>query len=354
MSDTPAPKPTPPAAPKRPYQLVLYVGAAAPTLEDVRVVNLTPAHDTAEAVLDALRAAELTPADLRSRALFLADADAAFRTRALMVYAALIGFAKRRLDAAFDMDSEPIQAAEFDKSLRKARDNGKPAEVVAQVQIGGPERTDMPQVHIAGGFTPELVTAIRYARRARFTPPEALQLALPQLIAVAALRGRGETDKLPYLVNGDEPVEVEDGAVVGVCLNTLRRDAEELRRSLRTGNRDAVAPAVELTPRQQHLVAAAAVPVEETLRRLGAESKMVPAPAVEGEEEKMIEVWHCLKPQNHTNGDATPSARVSEMRGETHGFRCFRCLPEKVDSLRLVMWANGVSADEAADWLLSA
>ena len=364
MSDTSsssAPKPGPVEVAKRPYQVILYVGANAPVVEDVRVVDLTPAETTAAAVLDKLRAAELQPADLRSRVLFLTDPGSEFRDHAIMVYAALMGFAKRRVDAAFDLVSAPLPLAEFDKALRRSPDAGRPEEPVAQVQIGGPAREDLPVVSIgAGGFTPQLVSAIRHARRVRFCPAEVVELALPQFAAVAALRARGESDKLPFLTDGTEPVEIDESGVVGICLNTLRRDAEELRRSLRTGNRDAIADKVELTDRQVRLLAAAELPIEEVLRRLDAKSKMVETdprpdtPEAEAGQKVLVELWHCPRPQNHTNNDATPSARVSPMRGDALGFRCFRCLPEKVDALRLVMWALELSADEAADWLLAA
>ena len=362
MSDTPkpAPKPSAPEPARRPYQVILYVGPTAPTVDGVRVVDLTPAESAPQAVLDVLRAVALTPADLRSRVLFLADGDASFRDRALMVYAALTGFAKRRVDAAFDLENAPLQLPEFDSTLRRSPDLGRPEEPLAQVQVGGPARDDVPHISIDGGFTPELVTAVRYARRVRFVPAGELPLALPQLVAVAALRARGEVDKLPFLADGTEPAELDDSGVVGVCLNTLRREAEDLRRSLRTGNRDAVVERLPLTERQERLVAAAAVPVEETLRRLGAKSRLVDAPARrDGDQDsaaetEQVELWHCPRPENHTNGDATPSARVSPMREDELGFRCFRCLPEKVDSLRLVMWARDLSADEAADWLLAA
>jgi hypothetical protein len=326
----------------------------------VRVVDLTPAEPTAQGVLDALRKAPLSPSDLRSRVLFLADGDSETdRDVALMTYAALLGYAKRRLDASFELDGAPLPLADFDKALRRSADLGRPEELPAQLQVGGPVRDDLPHVDISSGFSPALVTAIRYARRVRFCPSPLLALALPQLVAVAALRGRGESERLPFLTRGDEPVEVDESGVVGVCLNTLRRDGEELRRSLRSDNRDAVADKVELTARQQRLLDASNLPVEQTLRRLGARSRMVETdPRPDSEEaargEKVtVELWHCLRPENHTHNDATPSARVSPMREDLLGFRCFRCLPEKVDSLRLLMWAHDLSADEAADWLLA-
>jgi hypothetical protein len=59
-------------------------------------------------------------------------------------------------------------------------------------------------------------------------------------------------------------------------------------------------------------------------------------------------LWHCPRPDRHRNGDANASMRVDEQ-----GARCFRCDPEKIDSLRLVADVRGISFDEAADWILS-
>lgn len=342
----------------RPYQVCLYVGPEAPTLQDVRVVDLTPETPTPEAVLDRLRASDLTPADLRARVLFVADGTTVeHRDAALLVYSALLGFAKRRLDAAFGVESEALVLADFDATVRRLPDAGKPADVLQVVQVGGPERSDLDRVDLAD-LSPATLTAVRYARRVRFVPAPALAVALPQLVALAAMRARGDNDKLPFLVHGDEPAPTEDTAadVVGICLNTLRRDAEDVRRSLRSDNREALAEKAELTGRQRRLLTASALPIEEVLVRLGARSKMIDVVPKVGDDGELgptqIEVWHCPRPDRHRNGDATPSARIT--RGGK--FQCFgmACDKERVDALRLVMDVQSVSADEAADWLLGA
>ena len=343
----------------RPYQVCLYVGTDVPALDGVRIVDLTPAQPTPDAVLDRLRDSGLTPSDLRSRVLFVADGGTPeLRDAALLVYAALLGFAKRRLDVAFGIDGEVLEMAEFDALLRRQPDAGRPEAILNAAQVGGPARDDLPHVDISAGFAPSDVSVIRYTRRLRFVPPAALGHALPQLVALAALRARGDADKLPYLCTGLEPAPSEDVTEpAGVCLDTLRRGAEEFRRAQRTDNREAFADKVELTGRLQRLAAADQIPLADVLTRLGARSKTIEVDPRPGTPEfqqgvKVLqEVWHCPRPQRHTNGDATPSARISTKADG--GFQCFRCDRERVKALRLVMDVHGCSPDEAADWLLT-
>jgi hypothetical protein len=339
----------------RPYQVCLYVGANTPVLPEVRVVDLTPHAPTAQAVLDKLRASDLNPSDLRSRVLFVTDAAGEHHRAALLTYAALLGFAKRRLDVAFGTDADAIDMAAFDASMRSQRDAGRPETPIAQAQVGGPARTDMLYVDLAS-FTPEKLSVLRYARRLRFVPPAVIAHALPQLVALAAVRARGDSDRLPVLCDGTEPLALPDGTEPGIDLDALRRDAEEIRRASRTDNRDAFADKVELSARQSRLLAADSVDIRTVLTRLGTISKTVmidPKPGTPEHEAGTpvpAEVWHCPRPERHTNGDATPSSRVHDKTGT---FRCFRCDRERVGPLRLVMDVNGMTADEAADWLLT-
>lgn len=322
-------------APK-PYQVCLYVGENPPTLEGVKVVDLTPAAAEQEPVLEQLRSSGLTPADLRARVYFLADGD---RDKALAVYSALLGFAGRRLDISGG--DEIISATDLDNAARSLPDAGRPEEVPDQVQIGAVAHPELPSVVASAALKRPEVSLLRYARRVRFVPLDGEKpalAALSQLIVVAGIRARRENDRLPYLCNGDEPAPTEETAndVIGLCLDTLRRAAVELRRSLRFDDRGAVADALEPSDRQRTLLAAAALPIEETMARLGAR------------QDPETELWHCPRPDRHTNGDANASMKI--VKGKV---QCFRCDPERVDSLRLVMDTKALSADEAADWLLS-
>lgn len=336
------------------WALVLTIGDVADFVPaDARVVDLTPADDSAAAVTAAVRDAGLTPADLRSRALVVASADADVRVRVLATYAALCGFAGRRLDVL--VDGQMLELGDFDRLLRSAGDAGRPTEIVESLQVGGPERTDLPRVDLTDGFTPAGLSAIRFARRVRLVPADSTAMSLSQLVAVTAVRGRAGNERFPLLSDGSEALDATDA---GLDLHAIRKDSEDLRRSLRGDTRDALADFVAPSPRAKRLIEAAAHDLPTLLAKLGSKSKMIEVPERNSEGELTggtveVQAWHCPKPQNHTNGDASPSARILPTRDHVDGFRCLRCLPERVDALRLVMWALGYSADEAADWILA-
>lgn len=340
---------------ERPYQVCLYIGPNVPALDGVRVVDLTPAEHTPDGVIAALRNAEISPADLRSRVLFVADGGADYLRAVLMTYAALIGFTKRRVDVGFGTDGEAVSAEAFDQTVRTMPGLTRPDPVADTIQVGGPARDDIPHLD-ATALTPTIAAQIRFSRRLRFVPPEHTDKAVLQLVALAALRARGTQEKLPALCDGTEPAPTDGPDTAGIDLNAVRRAAEELRRSLRSDNRDALAEPLEHNP-YQRLADADSLPVEDTLVRLGASSKVVQVPAKPGTEEYDAGVdvetvmWHCPRPERHTNGDANPSARIV-VKGETSLFQCYRCDPERVGSLRLVMDTLDKTGTEAANWLL--
>lgn len=320
---------------ERPYQVVLYCGPQAPSLDGVAVIDVTPADATAEAVITALRNAGLTPSDLRARTVFWAEGD---RNKALAAYAALCGFAARRLDVSAGGDA--LDAEAIDSSARTFPDAGRPDDLPEHIQVGLVAHPELPTVLMAGTPSPSDISLVRYARRARFVPIGDDPVgAISLLLVVAGIRARGEMDRMPFLCRGDEPAPTAEtaGDPVGIDLETLRREGTELRRSLRSDDRNAtVEHLFELTARQRTLLAAAALPVEETLTRLGTSADPETA------------LWHCPRPRRHTHGDATASMRV--VKGKA---KCPRCDPERMDSLRLVMDVKSCSADEAADWLLA-
>jgi hypothetical protein len=314
----------------RPYQVCLYVGSQPPALDDVKVVDLTPASLDADAVLAPIKASGLTPADLRARVFFLADGD---RDKALAVYAALLGFAGRRLDLS--TGGGFVVAADFEASARRLPDAGRPSDPIDHLQLGAVTHPVIRSIAVADALTPDDVSAVRFARRLRFVPADNPIAALAQLIAVAAIRSRRDgTDRLPYLCAGDEPLAEDPAAIVGTCLDTLRRAGVELRRSLRSDDRGALVDRLDASPRQLRLLAGADLPIEATLVRLGAK------------DDPETGLWHCPRPGRHTNGDAHASMKV--IKGKT---QCFRCDSERVDSLRLTMDSLTLSADEAAAWL---
>lgn len=314
-----------------PYPVVVFAGMTPPQLDGVRLVHLAPTSWQPEAVLDALRSSGLTPSDLRSKMLFLTDLDP---YDACVAYTAVVGFAGRRIDAGGD--GAVVKAVGLDRRARELDDAGRPAATLLVAQFGVPH-PDM--MSVTGVGTPDEVSVIRYAKRLRFAPVGDTLSAVSQLIAVGGVRAKGTLDRLPFLVTGDEPVGDDPTATVGICLDTLKRDAAALRRAARADDRSAVADTVEVTDRQKRLAAAAAAPIVPVLAQLGV------APA-SSDDPSDVTLWHCPRPDNHAHGDANASFTVTGA-----GVACPRCDVEPLDSLRLVMTVRACSPDEAADFL---
>ena len=307
---------------KRAYEVVLYTGSSLPVIEGVSaIIEINPTSCTQEDILSAVAAAGLTPADLRSRTLFLAD-EFANRSIVAGLYSALVGFAGRRLD--FSTGSDPVNVSLLHAAGTGAEDEGRPEQVDEElhVGIGRPDSLDPTKsLSIAD------VTRLRYARKVTLEPiGNGASAALTQLVVTAALRMRNGADYFPLFSTGTDIVD----------LDSLRRAGSELRRSIRTDSREAVVDPVALSERQQRLLVAAAAPMERTLSLLG---------SVQNNETGF---WRCTRPSRHRNGDANPSMRVSDEK-----VRCFRCDTEPVDSLRLVIDTMNFSPDDAADFLTS-
>lgn len=315
------------------YQVCIHVGARPTQLdESVRFVELCPSAATPEAVLEALAASDLTPPDFRSDAVVSLDCDP--RT-ATLVYAAVLGFAQRRVDVV--ADGRIIQAASVDRLARAVPDAGKPEPVPTQVQVGAVAHAEIPSVLFSAKVDPAQASAVRFARRVRFAPSGSASETLAQFLVLAGIRARGPLDRFPFLVVGDEPSPPQDAPleVAGVCLDTLRAQAVSLRRSHRTGDRGAIVLPPDPSPRRDLLNAAGMVPIEDALALLG------------GRQNQETGLWHCPRPDRHTNGDANASMRT--VKGLV---RCYRCDGERVDALRLAMDVLGASPDAAARWLL--
>lgn len=328
---------------ERPYQLALVCGANLEVVSAVAesVVDLTPRDVTgpaeiAQGVLDALGRSNLIPADVRARAVLVADGDV---TAALATYAAVVGFAGRHIDVALTggvVHSERVWLAAANRT-----DSGKPERRHDLVQLGQ-VRDDVPSFELTApdpfvASSADELAEIRHARRARLVAPSTLVDAFLTFASVAGLRARRNQDRFPILaVAGDEPVEVADGEPVPglIDLDAIRQAAAAHRRSIRSYKADALAEPVALTDRQQKLRQAAAVPVADVLAALGC--------VTDGE------LWQCPRPLSHNHGDMTPSMRATDGRG-----RCYVDDPEWVDSLQLVMSACAASPDEAADLLLA-
>ena len=313
------------------YQVCLHVGPAPTKLLSARCIDLTPAAFSAEAIVDALSASGIQPADLRAKTILSIDADSA---TAVLAYVAASGFAGRPLHVLID-DQIVDSPALFEAGLRLRQ--SRPTNVVDSLQVGA-ERDDMASIALSAPLSEPQATALRWARRLRFVPDPDPTLAVSKFIVILALRSRPQGERYPFLCTGSEPPPSEDTPLesVGVDLDVVRNKALALRRSSHSGERDALADPVEPSARLARLRDAGDLPIEETLARLGARLNHDSG------------LWHCPRPERHTHGDATASMRVQ--KGVV---RCYVCDPERVDSLRLVMNTLDVTADEAATWLLS-
>lgn len=313
-----------------PYSLTLTVGVAASDVTGTKVVDLTPDQVSVEAVLERLEASQLTAADLRSRSVVHVAGDA---RAACAVYAALVGLSGRYLDVRDS--SRVVLADQVAATATGWAVDPRPQEPVLLAQLGA-DHPQLLSVGLSGALRPDEAATVSFSRRLRFVPASDPLTALLQLIATAALRRRGVDDRLPQLVVGDEVLSgsAREALTVGMDLGALRRAGQELRRRSMP-ERGALVDAVEPGERLKRLQEAARADMADTLLRLGARRN----------EESGL--WHCPRPQRHTNGDANASMKLTD--GRT---RCFRCDAERVDPLRLAIDTLGCSVDEAADWLL--
>lgn len=308
---------------RRHYEVILYHGSTEPVVEGASAV-IRLAAVTPQEVVGALKAAGITPSDLRARTLFLADEFADQRVT-LALYAALCGFAGRRLD--FSTGAGLTNAAGLHHAGVTAEDEGRPDQPADTVTVGRPF-ADEPAVDPSQPLDPSAVTLLRHARKVLLRPnTRGNQALLTQFVVMAAIRVRNGAEHFPALAE-------DNGEIVE--LDLLRREGSELRRSIHTDVRDALAEPMAVTARQKTLTdAAARLGMEDVLLRLGSE------------QHPETGYWRCTRPGRHRNGDANPSMRVVEGK-----IRCFRCDTEPVDPLRLVMDTLDLAPDAAAEFLL--
>jgi hypothetical protein len=317
------------------YVLAIRTAGSPPAPDGVKTVELAvDTDDIVPSVITGLRASGLTAADFRSRVIFLAPDD----RLGLVTYAALCGFAGRRIDAY--AEETVLEFSRLGRHGESFPDAGRPPGHLMWAQVGGPVAEGMPTVYVAPGtrelVTPEAVTVIRYAARLRMVPSASTRDALAEFVLVAALRRRAD-DRFPYLSTGTEPVpRTKEDEGQGIDLEKVRREAARYRQELQAGRRGAeIVPPVAVSARDQRIAEANAVDVQAVLRRLGSMPD-------EGR------LWHCPRPQRHSNGDRNPSMKV---HGDNRT-RCHRCDAEKVGPVRLVVDVLGLTPDEAVGFIL--
>jgi hypothetical protein len=319
------------------YVLAIRAAGAPPAPEGVKTVDLAPAEgeDMISSTINGLRASGLKAADFRSLAIFLAPDGPA----AIVPYAALCGFAGRRIDVY--ADGAVLEFGRLDQGGGMFKDAGRPPQHLMWAQVGGPAADGIPTVHIGSGsqeglVSPQAASVIRYAARLRMVPSGSSRDALAAFVLVAAVRRRAE-DRFPFLSTGTEPTPVtKDDKNQGVDLELIRREAAQYRQDLRAERVSAeIVPPVPVSPRNQRIAKANAFSIREVLQRLGSSC-----------DDRGL--WHCPRPRNHSNGDRNPSMKVS---GDNRT-RCPRCDAEKVGSTRLVVDVLGLTPDEAVSFIL--
>lgn len=315
------------------YDIYITLGTSGDQLEDLpsrsRVVELPltaepPVADEAETLahpfINALAEANLTTADLRSRVLFVCgDNDPAAAVVAAYAFTSFL--AGRRIDIRVGDVPGPVAAV--DKGARGLEDEGIPEER-AEVLAVGDEDADV-ELSLAQAPTPASVSALRYARRVNLSLPSDPMSALVSFVVVAGIRARGRKERLPNVIVDESPLE----------LDSFRRLAAQFRRQEQMPPAEAI---VEPLPRQERaakLLEAAQLSPAATMLALGSTT---PGGGL----------WHCPRPDRHTNGDANASMRVQE----TH-VRCFRCDSEDVDPVRLTADVTGATFSDAAEWLMT-
>lgn len=316
------------------YNLQIVVGDAEP-LPGPTLTCAVSAGEQRE-IVSQLELGGVTPADLRSRSVLVVGSDPEM---ACAVYAVLLGLSGRFVD--FCDSSRFVDATQVTSMARGWRNSGKPANSIPEAQIGR-DHPSLPSVGVGAALTAEDISVVSYAKKLRFVPTSDPLVALTQLAVVAAIRQRGMDQRLPLLVSGSAAgVPGEEGTHAPeetlVNLEELRRAGQDLRRKLDVGPAGrTVVEKMPLSERQKNIMSAAKTPMDETLVRLGARKN------------EQTGLWHCPRPERHTNGDATASMKLSESVT-----RCFRCDAEKIDPVRITMDTLSCSVDEAADWLVS-
>ncbi|MEV0405830.1 hypothetical protein [Actinoallomurus sp. NPDC050550] len=318
------------------YVLAIGTTGSPPVPDVAKTVDLVPGDgDAISSVIGGLRASGLTPADFRARVVFLVPEGIG----GLVPYAALCGFAGRRIDVY--ADGTVLEFSRLDRRGEAFVDAGKPSEFLLWAQVGGPTAEGVPTVRLGTGeqglVSPEAASVIRYAARLRMVPPDSARDALAMFVLVSALRRRAD-DRFPYLSTGTEPVPVsKEDPSQGIDLEAVRREAARYRQEFRAARKGAeVVPPVPVPARNKRLAEANAVDIRELLRRLGS------SPDERG-------LWYCPRPRRHSNGGETPSMKVF---GDNRT-RCHRCDSEKLGPVRLAVDVLDITPDEAANFILN-
>lgn len=322
---------------------------------DVRVISPDP-----DLMLENFKNLGVSPSDLRSRAFLALDLESvksASQARqmtlsSVILYTIVLGFSKVFIPFAVPNDKETRNLHQVFKKVSSAaippKNDAFKLCVVVSPSEGFKDAMVWSTTLPAAG-----AASISYAKTLFVCPPNHPVSALTQLTVTAALRQRQSLGRLPYLVDSlehfHEPpqeTQMDSSAMAGFDFGTrvwplqgVFVAAEKLRHEVANRQVELVEPTAGFIE-DRVLDQATKVDISKLLVFLGSSSTTNSS----GET-----VWHCLKPQNHTHNDATPSAIVYP---DTNSFRCFRCLQEPLDPVRLMFWFNETLPDPAASFLI--
>ncbi|MGC4807448.1 hypothetical protein [Micromonospora sp. DT233] len=310
------------------YPLALRAPGApqAPAGTETVDLRMRADHDPATAAIDALRASGLTAAHFRSRVVFLASDG----PETLVLYAAVCGFAGRRIDAY--ADGALLRFSDRGPHQDEFPDAGRPPRYLEWAQAGGPPASGIPTASLDPADASS-VTLIRYAARLRFVPPASPRAALEAFVTIVDIRRRrpkNQFNRFPFLSTGREPVPVaKKDPHQGVDLEWVRAAAEAYRQDLRRSGDEApeIVASRPVGGHLRHIAEANQVDIRRVLARLGStldESGR----------------WTCPGPHQHDDELGTLLIRDNRAR-------CRTCWPEALSPVRLAVEARGLSPDEA-------
>ena len=299
------------------YQVIVYAGSTIPKMEGSTIIAFQGNDCEYENILEALKNANLSAADMRAKMLIVFDdiTDG----QAINLYSALIGFAGRRVEYLYK--GELYDANTIHDSMSRLEDSGKPNELVEEVFFNNPEK---PLNFILEELiSAEDLTKIRYSKSCIINAENTTEL-FKSFITISSLRFRNNTEHLPSYEVGSVVYEQE----------SIRRASNEIRRSVKNDVRGFIAPKIESTKRVEWLQEVANTPIEKILEHLDCYHDIE------------NDFWRCPRPERHRNGDKNPSMKISEGK-----IRCYRCDSENIDSLRVIMDTKGLSPDAAANYI---
>jgi hypothetical protein len=310
----------------KPFQLAIVCSTDTAQAEHIADTCTTIVPDGARELVDVFKDAGVKTSDLRAKTLLVANGDI---RDALRVYAMLVGYSGRYLDAA---TNDGVVASAIKHRAQKLPDAGKAdvrKELVTVSAVPG-DSDYVFQNDTLVHLTEQELSDLRSAKRVEFkVDVDATGYAtFAQFMTLAGVRARKNFDRLPIMVWGDEREDLDE----------LRRTGAEIRKE-QTPYKASVAEKRQPTDRQMKLVEGSMYPMEQLLELLGSEKRVT-------RENGGKTMWQCPRPQSHTHGDATPSMQVQDNK-----VRCFVDDAEWIDPVRLVMETCAVTPGEAAAML---